>query len=203
MPNKEVILSGLAGIASQYSTVAIAWHIAIYVFILLLVIGLRPPKRLSSIMATMPLLSVAVFAFLAKNPFTAIVLGAASLLLMMFGILMPKGKVKVAINPNLFLGIPMLLYGLVYPHFLENIQFFQYAIMAPVGLVPCPTLSTVIGLALFMNAFGSKKWPITLSVFGLFYGLFGVFRLGVMLDIGLILGSIGLLISAIIAKKET
>jgi hypothetical protein len=61
---------------------------------------------------------------------------------------------------------------------------------APVGLVPCPTLSIVIGFTLLVGGFNSRKWMLILAIVGLFYGIIGYFRLGVKLDIGLIVGAL-------------
>jgi hypothetical protein len=63
---------------------------------------------------------------------------------------------------------------------------------SPVGLVPCPTLAVAIGFALVGNGLGSRVWSLTLAALGLFYGLFGVLRLTVLLDIGLVGGALAL-----------
>jgi len=49
-----------------------------------------------------------------------------------------------------------------------------------------------IGFALLGNGLGSRVWSLTLAALGLFYGLFGVLRLGVFLDIGLVGGAVTL-----------
>jgi hypothetical protein len=49
-----------------------------------------------------------------------------------------------------------------------------------------------IGFALLGNGLGSRVWSLTLAAVGLFYGLFGVLRLGVLLDIGLVGGALAL-----------
>ncbi|MCU0653355.1 MAG: hypothetical protein MUD10_03795, partial [Candidatus Pacebacteria bacterium] len=48
--------------------------------------------------------------------------------------------------------------------------------------------------SLVFNGLGSKSIMLTLIIFGLFYGVFGVLRLAVYLDIFLILGALVLLI---------
>ena len=53
-----------------------------------------------------------------------------------------------------------------------------------------------IGFALLGDGLGSRVWSLTLAAFGLFYGLFGVLRLGVFLDIGLVGGAVALAVSA-------
>ena len=53
-----------------------------------------------------------------------------------------------------------------------------------------------IGFALVGNWLGSRIWSLTLGALGLFYGLFGVLRLSVFLDIGLVGGAVALAASA-------
>ena len=79
----------------------------------------------------------------------------------------------------------------LYPHFLEG-HATAYLYASPVGLVPCPTLAVAIGFALLGNGLGSRVWSLTLAAVGLLYGLFGVLRLGVFLDIGLVSGAVAL-----------
>ena len=50
----------------------------------------------------------------------------------------------------------------------------------PTGLVPCPTLSIVIGLALIVEGLDSRIWTsVLVGATGVFYGIFGAVRLGV------------------------
>jgi hypothetical protein len=53
-----------------------------------------------------------------------------------------------------------------------------------------------IGFALLGNGLGSPAWSLTLATIGLLYGLFGVLRLGVVLDIGLVGGALALAVTA-------
>ena len=93
----------------------------------------------------------------------------------------------------------MIAFGWGYPHFLEG-HPTSYLFAAPLGLLPCPSLSVASGFALLGNGLGARAWSITLSVLGLFYGLFGVLRLGVLIDIGLVGGAIVLFITAMRAQ---
>lgn len=93
------------------------------------------------------------------------------------------------------IGVATIAFGWLYPHFLEGYAT-AYLYASPVGLVPCPTLAVGIGFALLGNELGSRVWSLTLAALGLFYGLFGVLRLGVFLDIGLVAGAVALAASA-------
>lgn len=86
-------------------------------------------------------------------------------------------------------GAALITYGWCYPRFLDSQPFAAYALAAPIGLVPCPTLAVLVGLALRKPRLFSGVWMRTLAAAGVFYGAFGVLRLGVRLDVGLLLGS--------------
>jgi hypothetical protein len=58
-----------------------------------------------------------------------------------------------------------------------------------------------IGFALLGNGLGSRVWSLTLAAVGLFYGLFGVLRLGVLLDIGLVGGALALVAAAVLHSE--
>jgi len=74
------------------------------------------------------------------------------------------------------LGVAMIAFGWLYPHFLTFGPVTRYLVAAPMGLIPCPTLSLVIGFALLAGGLSSRAWSIVLAVVGLFYGLFGACR---------------------------
>jgi hypothetical protein len=89
------------------------------------------------------------------------------------------------------LGIALVAFGSGYPHFVEG-PWYRVLYAAPAGVVPCPTLAVVAGFTVLTGAHGSRTVPVALAVWTAFYALFGVFVLGVVVDIGLIAGVIGL-----------
>ncbi|MEJ2595347.1 MAG: hypothetical protein P8100_09530 [bacterium] len=100
--------------------------------------------------------------------------------------------------PFIVIGIIMIVFGLVYPHFIETDSAVKYLYASPAGLIPCPTLSILIGFILLFNGFGSQPITMTFVVFGLFYGFFGAMKLHVHLDFALIFGSLTLLTKSIL-----
>ena len=139
-------------------------------------------KRLVAFILAAPLLSVVVMAWLSSNPFTTVVLGAVLIGLIAIGWHLPKTPLSIAVGPLLIPGLLMVLFGLVYPHFLEPASFITYLYAAPVGIVPCPTLSIFIGFSIIFSSMGSRSWGLLLGAAGAFYGVFGALRLGVTLD---------------------
>ena len=201
MPSAETILNGLSEIANEYTSLAIMWHFAFLVFVIFLFTGWRPSKKIAGIILSFPLITVSALAFGSGNPFNGTTFAVFAVLLIIFGIRMPDERINIKLNFNSVLGVLVIIFGWVYPHFLNDAEFFKYFYASPMGLVPCPTLSTVIGFTLLFNHFGKKTWPVILSIAGLFYGIFGMFRLGVTLDIGLLIGALGLLGVTLFDKK--
>jgi hypothetical protein len=55
----------------------------------------------------------------------------------------------------LFVPAAMLMvFGWTYPHFLERNPWTAYLYAAPMGLLPCPTLATVIGATVMLSFVG-------------------------------------------------
>ena len=201
MPTPEKILEGLTYAANQYSVLAILWHVIFLALIIILFTGRKPPKKITGIILALPVISVGIIAVFIPNPFNAIIFLLAGILLLIFGNFLADENIEIHWNIFSVAGLLLIIYGWVYPHFVDGSSLFRYLYRAPTGIVPCPTLSIVIGFTLFFNGFKSKKWMFTLVVLGLFYGIFGFFRLKVYLDIGLLLGALLLGILALLPKR--
>ena len=202
MSDKTHILNSLQSIANEYSFVAIIWHVVILIFFFLLFFRVVATQRTTGILISLPLISVAVFAWMSGNPFNGSVFTLFAGLVLIFGFRVPVIPLETSRLPFLIIGILMIIFGLVYPHFLENGSPVRYLVAAPTGLIPCPTLSLVIGLALVFGGFHSQAMMLTLIVAGLFYGIFGAFRLGVTLDLFLLFGTVSLLFQYVLMLKK-
>jgi hypothetical protein len=99
-------------------------------------------------------------------------------------------NIQLSSGWNLIAGSGMVLFGWFYPHFLETSSLVPYVYAAPTGLIPCPTLSMLTGLILMLRGLGSRTFSFVFAALGLFYGMFGVVRLGVWLDLVLLIGSL-------------
>jgi hypothetical protein len=196
MPHATEILDGLSAIANQASGIAVAWHIVIAMALVTLAAGWRPSPRTARLLIGMPLASVAGVAIAFNNPFNGLVFAASALVLTALAM---SGDRRPASRGSAWtrgIGVATIAFGWVYPHFLQG-HATAYLYASPVGLVPCPTLAVAIGFALVGNGLGSRVWSLTLAAFGLFYGLFGVLRLSVLLDIGLVGGALALVAVAL------
>jgi hypothetical protein len=194
MPGAADILDGLSAIANQATGVAVAWHILIGTALLALVSGWRPSQRTARLLIGMPLASVAAVAIVFANPFNGLVFTASALAMTALAMHGDRRPVYPGSAWTCAIGLVMLAFGWGYPHFLDG-PAIDYLYAAPVGLVPCPTLAVASGFALLGNGLGSRAWALTLAAVALSYGLFGVLRLGVFLDIPLVIGAIALVVA--------
>jgi len=189
MPTAPEILAGLNAIANQARAAGIGWHVALGLLIVSLLIGWRPTRRRLGFLLTLPLFSVAVLAAAYRNPFNFALPALAGTTLAWLARRLPNAPVHLDRTGWGAIGVLLFAYGWVYPHFLETESALSYLYAAPTGLVPCPSLAVAIGLALLVGGLSSPAWSWVLAGIGLFYGLFGMLRLGVLLDVGLVLGA--------------
>ena len=201
MPTASDILSGLYYLANTYANVALIWHILFAGLVISLWWGRKLPNRLLALFSVFPLLSVSALAWVSGNLFNGSVFLLFAVLLLISGLRVDTKPVLRVRGWPLATGILVLVFGLVYPHFLETGTFWRYLYAAPLGVIPCPTLSAVTGLALIFRGYGSRNWSLSLCIIGLFYGVFGAFRLGVTMDVVLLAGASALLLY-VFQKKE-
>jgi hypothetical protein len=202
MPSSESILAGLTKAANDWQWLATVFHLYFGFLIILVVIGVRIGKRLAGILLAIPLASVSVLAWMSMNPFNGFLFAIVAVVLIVLSIRIPSAQVHLAPLPVAIAGFLLLAFGWIYPHFLNTSSFLPYLYSAPVGIVPCPTLSVVIGAALILGSFESRAWGIVSAAAGIFYGLFGTLRLGVALDWFLVAGAAALLAYCLIGWRE-
>jgi hypothetical protein len=203
MPSPTEILAGLALIANHSVAIAIAWHLVIAAALVALAAGWRPSSRLGMRLCSLPVASAAIVAIVYRNPFNGIVLGFSSIALW-FMATRDRGPIHGGPLWTRVIGTSAIAFGAFYPHFLEG-SVARYVYAAPVGLIPCPTLALTTGFALLAGGFGSRRWSLVLAAIGSFFGIFGILRLGVALDIGLVAaaGALAAVASRIQSQSQT
>jgi hypothetical protein len=191
MPTPSEILTGLSFIANRYWLVALGFHVAVVALSFAAWRRWRPTTQTVARILVVPLISVAGFAAWAGNPFNAAIFGLLAGALAAETLRM-TGSDHTGPAWSKVIGALMVLFGLFYPHFLARGLPLAYLYAAPTGLLPCPTLSLVIGFSLLLGGLRSWTWSGLLAGAGLFYGFFGGFRLGVRIDAFLIAGALAL-----------
>jgi hypothetical protein len=201
MPSTAAILAGLTTIANEWWTVAVFWHA--YVAGLLLAIAVRRvlSVRLLGFLLVLPLLSVSALAWTSHNPFNGAVFAALSLVLATIAQGLSRDAIAIASWPSLLAGGALVTFGWTYPHFLETTHQALYLIAAPLGLLPCPTLSAIIGVTLIASGLRSAAWITALAGTGVCYGLIGVLRLAVAIDLVLLTAAAALVVTAVVLRR--
>jgi hypothetical protein len=199
MPTSDRILAGLTEIALAASPLAIVWHLALAVAIVALLAGWRPSRRSAGILIATPLISAGVVAAVFGNPVNASAMGVGGIALIALAARLPAEPVEAGPAWSAAAGWALVAFGWGYPHFLPPGSSFEYLSAAPTGLIPCPSLSVAIGFALLAGGLG-RAWSRVLGALGLLYGLFGALRLGVRIDLFLVLGAVALL--ALLKAKD-
>lgn len=197
MITPQEILESLAATANSWKAVAVFWHVVGLVLLASILAGPFQPRQRLAPLLTVPLLSVSVFAWAGDNFFNGAMFLIAGIALLLVGISLKPAKCHRADPAMHVVGAALILFALVYPHFVNVSSTWQYLLYAPVGLLPCPTLSLVIGASIMLNGFESRAWSFTLAGFGLFYGMLGALWLGVHLDWVLVAGSLALFVKAL------
>lgn len=191
MPSSSEILSQLSFLAQSYLWLAILWHLV--VFVVMTRKGWRPKQRHAAQLLLLPLISVSLLGWVHGNPFQGLVFLCLSIALGVISFQLANRPVSLHRKWTFPVGVFALLYALVYPHFLAEKSAWLYLVAAPVGVIPCPTLSLVFGFSLLFSGFYSRAWQGVCGLVGLFYAIFGIFVLGVWLDLGLLLITLSML----------
>ena len=189
MPTPDEILMSLTVIANEWRWLAIAWHGAV-VAMVIYALWRRPFQPTLAMLLTLPLVSVSVLAWWSGNPFNGIVFLALSVVMLLAASGLAQHPIAVGSRSDTAIGVLLLVFGLLYPHFADTDSWVSYLYASPFGLIPCPTLAVVTGISLIFDAFGSSRWAAGLTVALLAYGGVGVAVLGVWLDAVLLGGAL-------------
>ena len=100
----------------------------------------------------------------------------------------------VSLKPiNKIIGIIALVFAFYYLHWIEKPLFINAIFYSPLGIVNCPTMLAFSGFLCFLKQPGSKYLEFFVASVTLFFGFFGVMRLGAYIDIVLIIASLFIL----------
>jgi hypothetical protein len=201
VPSAQQILDGLTFIANKWQPLAVAWHLALGALLILAFARWWPQTRVIGFLLSLPLISVSVLAWASGNPFNGGVFAALALILAGLAARLPIGSAMRASSWPFFTGVALVVFAWIYPHFLKTDHWIVYAYASPLGLLPCPTLSAVVGVTLITSLRRSRSWSTTLAAVGILYGLIGVFKLGVILDVFLLIGSAMLALQITLADE--
>jgi hypothetical protein len=135
---------------------------------------------------------VSALAWSIGNPFNGSAFATLALSLVLAARRFPNRRVEFGPGAQVAAGAALLAFGWTYPHFVKVGHWTGYLYAAPLGLLPCPTLSAAIGVTLALFGLRSRAWSVALAAVGFLYGVIGVFALGVSLDYALLGGAVAL-----------
>ncbi len=186
MPTAQEILRNLQTTVDAYLWLRILHH----VFLILAAIALWRFRQKAGWIAT----SYLTFAFFSVflggvapifNPFYLMVFGILTLL-GIWELFNPQMDFSMRHTPNIQIAIALVggFIGFWYPHFVEG--GLQSLVASPLGVIPCPTL--LVALSLFLVAYPqtNKIWQWAVTVVALYFGIVGLFRLKVTLDVAVL-----------------
>ena len=188
VPSPDVILAGLSDIANQWRSIAVFWHAYVAVLLLWIVVRACRSVRLLGCLLVLPIASVSVAAWASHNPFNGAMFAGLSVVLASIAYNLPEQPIQMASRRSVLVGSIFVAFGWIYPHFVDTSHWSEYLIAAPLGLLPCPTLSAIIGVTLVVSGL-SVAWSRTLATAGLLYSAIGVIRLAVSIDLVLFAGA--------------
>lgn len=160
MPTADQILSGLRAIANSWNTIAILWHVYFGAMALVLAVGVRPSRRIAGLLLGLPLWSVSAIAWLSPNQFNGLVIAVVGIVLLLVAVKLPNDEVQIAPTWTLMSGLVLFAVGWGYPQLLNTSSYLPYLHSAPVGTIPCPTLTIVIGSALVWMYSARVRWAL-------------------------------------------
>jgi hypothetical protein len=182
---------------------AVVWHVVLFGACVALGAGWRPSQRRAGALLAAPVASVSAAAFGHGNPFNGVVFAALALVMLGLAIRIEPRPVQRSGTVPTIIAIALIAFGWLYPHFLASRSPVIYLVAAPTGLIPCPTLSLVVGFTLLAGGFGSRAWSMVVGAVGILYGVFGVVRLGVGLDAALAAGALCAFVLALEAPSPS
>lgn len=131
-------------------------------------------------------LSVTVHALVFGNPFHAATFGLLAAVSMVQLIRSKDTLQRSQTKWMSAIAIVAIFLGLWYPEFVDK-GALMLLMVSPVGVIPCPTLLTTIGLLILIMPGVSKLQYVITIIMGLIYGVIGVFVFKVYLDITLLI----------------
>lgn len=192
--DKTLILNYINSVAGKYPILSIALHLMVIALTILLFIPAFKQKRFmfNGVLALL-CTSVAVIASINGNYFN----GGFFVILLGFVFIeffRRRNEIETVFfgrhtwgeNVKNAFCFAMILLGLLYPHFV-NVSPVLFIFLSPLGIIPCPTLTVVMGLLNLFYPRVSKGVYTAATLMALFYGITGVFLLQVYMDIPLML----------------
>jgi hypothetical protein len=95
---------------------------------------------------------------------------------------------------DLLFGIPALIFGFWYLHWVQSPVWLNALLYSPLGAVNCPTMVTICGFLCLAQPPRSAPLEAIVALTTLYFGFFGLLRLGAYVDVVLVICALYLLL---------
>ncbi len=95
---------------------------------------------------------------------------------------------------NKMIGSVALFFAFYYLHWVGKPLFLNAIFYSPTGIVNCPTMLAFCGFLCFLKQPGSKYLDFFAASITLYFGFFGIMRLGAYIDVFLIITAVFIII---------
>ena len=95
---------------------------------------------------------------------------------------------------NLVFGIIGMVFGFWYLHWVQSPVWLNALLYSPLGAVNCPTMVTICGFLCLSQKPRSAILEAPVALTTLYFGFFGIFRLGAYVDVALIICALFLIV---------
>ena len=196
MPASSAILEQLTRATNELTALAIAWHFVAVIVGVAMICRWQPRASYAPLPLVAPVVSVFMVSLGYGNWFNAASFFVLAVALTFASVDLVEPARVHAPRWRSVLGIGLVVYGIAYPHFVDG-AWYRSLYAAPVGVLPCPTLAMIAGYTLVTGGHETRAVPAVLAVWTAFYAAFGIAKLGVLLDIGLVAATFGLVALAL------
>jgi hypothetical protein len=202
MPSPEQILAASTMIANRWLPLAVSWHAVIGIVVVLIITRAVTRRAIAAVLAV-AMASVSVMAWSVNNPFNGGVFAIMAIGQTWIVTRTPRATLQPAGTALMASGALFTAFGWFYPHFLPDRSPWIYVYAAPMGLLPCPTLAMIAGVALMSGVLETRARALLIGVAALIYGLIGVIVLGVTIDVMLIAAAIVVLVAGLTKPRAS
>ena len=157
MPTSTALVAQLHSIAHDMIGLAILWHVALAIALVTFLAGWRPTRRGAAALLALPIASTGLVAFGHGNAFNGMVFSGLAIALLGIAGRMPTDRISYHSRRELVVGQVFVVFGAIYPHFLDELALSAYLVASPFGVLPSPTLVVLAGFTLMVGGF-SRAW---------------------------------------------
>jgi hypothetical protein len=195
MKSPEAIINMLEGVSRDVKSYSALVHI---LFLVVVGLGLLVQKIRNTLFSIfIALLSLSATVISIKYAIVPNILVFA----MFFGLILYayltknlNFSLKDIAPPDLLFGILGLVFGFWYLHWVETPIWLNALLYSPLGAVNCPTMVTICGFLCLSQKPRSALLETAVGLTTLYFGFFGIFRLGAYVDVVLIICALFLIV---------